>query len=450
MAESQVIQDTPPEMDLAEVLPHLKSFLTDLLQLFTEAEDDAIQSGLLAEKNSKLLMEFLEGSSVFFLFLSYDPKGKKVKLITEIKSLKPGQTFAVFRKTGFSFPVGCSVADVLRTNIHAFNLGEIEAEFNPVLIAHVSLKNAFSPLLKDAEESKDQVLAMDQINSIATEFVKSQSIIDSIQKQISDLSFAMVQHTALKTIPDVSFPFDNYIIQACEEAKKKGRAPMLEDIPEEVLKRDQWVGNLQESLTNWGNLINILFKHWQEVTFESLAQEIEYWGKYQAAVVKVCEMINRPELQLSVKVISMKTKRTNLDFAQMVNAPMQLELVNSVSSIIKDIQFDRLEAAQSISEISSAMINIFNQIKKLLDNNNYTPVKIASMLHNFSQDLTNKLISFFRPKDVLNMPVKEFEALLSEHNRIITGVFSTQNNQMKGYLSQAAGAASPSGRWPPS
>lgn len=439
MAEPQQAPDIIEEMELSQVLPHLKEFIFNLLTVFTDIEEENFTIVSKTDKFEKNLMGFLENTGNLFLIFIFDPKTSKLKVVPGVTNLKTGQAVMVFKKSPFTFLKESSPQEVLRTNVHVINIGEIESEFNPVTIAYTCLKNGLGPLLKSSEEGKEKLKQDPDAINLASKFLKSQATINMIHSRFADLSFYMVQSTALKVIPEVAHTFDPYIVQACSEAAKKGRQATVEDIPEDLAKKDSWISTLHERIMTWSGLIEMLQKHCFEVTFESLSQEIEYWGKYKTAVMQVYTEIKRPEVALIMKVIQPKQRNKEIiDFGEVLGFPKHVETVNSINMIIKDIQIDRLESAKSIPEISNAMINIFNQIKKLFDNHSYKNTKIGSMLLNFSHDLTNKIISFFQPLNIIKMPVKEFDAIVAEHTKLITGIFSQQNNQMKTYLNQSS------------
>jgi dynein heavy chain 1 len=426
-------------MKREEVLPFLKEFLSELLYAFTDAEEEAFRTLLKTEKSNAKIAEFLDDQHNPFLAFSYDTQAAKLRVASDIQKITSGQTVIVFRKGEFRFPLDCSVPSILKQSVHVYNAGEVNNDFNPVLLALSGIKNGIMPLLKNSEEVKEEELRRNEDVSIATTFVKSAWTMNLLQNNFNDLYFLSIKQTSIKAIPEVTFSYDEVIVEACAQAAKKGRPAGLEDISPDLLKKDSWISSIQESFFVLGDLIKILFNHWTEVNFETLNQEIDYWAKYQVAVEEVCRRLEDPENDLILKVI--KTQRRTKDITDIANAlqtQKHLELVKSVNGIIREIPVDKLENAKSISEMSNAMLAVFNQIKRLFDNNNYKPVKIQNMLNNFSQDLTAKVVGFFQPLDILRLPVKEYDAYINDYSKLIVTLFTSQNNQMKNYMNQSA------------
>ena len=125
-----------------------------------------------------------------------------------------------------------------------------------------------------------------------------------------------------------------------------------EDLPEQLSNDPMFVAKLMESLKKWGQLASILMHHSQEVVFESLKSEKDFWKNYKQSLVDLEKQLKSPETTLTVNILKAKKKFTKKnDIVEEINLRQKIDNIQKICDIIGQINIDIIEQSSQIRQL---------------------------------------------------------------------------------------------------
>lgn len=409
----------------------LTSFLFSMSNLYMDIEEEPYASALAAAQTANAVKQFMTSPQHTILVLSVDADSRKVSITTDFTPKKQDQAVVFVKRKDFSIEEQAQLKKVLRQNLQVFSATDVNNEYNPFQMARSCIKNALIPMLNDisvAPSSRDL-----KPTSLANRFVDEDYFVKTVQKKLDDLDLLLMRNKAIDEVPEVKLIYDDNVKKAIAD----NPAASIDAIPSATLNDPNFLASLADSVNKWAQLAAILLKHSNEATFESLKQEIDYWMNYRLKLIDLQDQLRSPEALLTIEVLKQKKKFHKVnDLAKELNLPQKIEQVNSIVSVVKDIDVSKMDSASDLESLSAAMQAIFNQIKKLFSNFSYPAEKCMKMLENFSKDLTKRLVDLFKGYGIMRMDVKEFDELYHSVKKNIVLVWSNQINIIREYFNQ--------------
>lgn len=86
---------------------------------------------------------------------------------------------------------------------------------------------------------------------------------------------------------------------------------------------------------------------------------------------------------------------------------------------MKDFPINDLLASSEISQLSDALKNIFEHLKKT-KNAHYPIQRYLRLIEAISRDLCNKVLDIFHAKQIMNLPYSEFDKITNECRALFT------------------------------
>ena len=409
----------------------LTSYLFSMSSLYLDIEEELYNKALSTVTAANAIKQFLVNPQHTIIVLGVDDDSGNVSITLELNQRKQEQAVVFIKKKDFSIDEQSQLSKSLRQNLQVFSANDVNNELNPFQMARSCIKNALMPILNEISTAPStRNLKSD---SLATRYMDEDFFVKTVQKKLDDLDMMLLRNKGIDEVPEVKFIYDDNIKKAVNE----NPSATIENIPSAILNDHNFHAGLAELVNKWAQMSSILIKHSNEVVFESLRQEIDYWINYRQKLLDLNEQLKQPEVLLTIEVLKQKKKFNKVnDLAKELSLPQRMEQVNSIVNIIQDIEVGRLEKANDLETLSNAMQAIFNQIKKLFSNYNYPPEKCMKMLENFSRDLTKRLVEIFKTYEIMRMDLKDFDELYHSVKKNIVLVWSNQINIIREYFNQ--------------
>lgn len=100
--------------------------------------------------------------------------------------------------------------------------------------------------------------------------------------------------------------------------------------------------------------------------------------------------------------------------------------IEKIKEIMNEIPIDKLQNLSTLKEIKEVIANIFQVLKKLL-NLDYSNEKYTQIENNVVKEMFNKVIEIIRKKDILNIPLDEYDKFYQEYKDYVLNSWKDKN-----------------------
>jgi hypothetical protein len=100
--------------------------------------------------------------------------------------------------------------------------------------------------------------------------------------------------------------------------------------------------------------------------------------------------------------------------------------IEKIKDIMNEIPIDKLQNLGTLKEIKEVIANIFQVLKKLL-NLDYSNEKYTQIENNVVKEMFNKVIEIIRKKDILNIPLDEYDKFYQEYKDYVLNSWKDKN-----------------------
>lgn len=234
----------------------------------------------------------------------------------------------------------------------------------------------------------------------------------NVSKKLNELLISVKNAQNDLNIPLINLSVDKTIKKIVEEN------PNIENIDEEQMGKlcesPEFLNNLQRNVTKWVEEIHKLTRLNSDFKSGSALEEINFWVGYENALAHLESQLKSPEVLLTLQILkNAKRYFATMSFDSDIQLKHAKEYVLNVNILMKDFPIDDLLGAASVQQISQAVRNIFNHLKKLKNASKYPLSKSYNFVEALSRDLSNTMRKVLTPHQLMTMDYSEFELLLS-------------------------------------
>ncbi|KAK8797138.1 hypothetical protein WA158_004348 [Blastocystis sp. Blastoise] len=294
---------------------------------------------------------------------------------------------------------------------------------NPVTIFQSYLSNALTPLL----------------SSFITVDKKDDTDSSMLLKKINELEVALNQYQQNMEIPEIHLQYHALIKNAAQLCYEKKTLLTLKEVGlEEAIQDNTFINKLQEGVNRWVKEIQKVTKLKREVIGGSTLQEVNFWNSMERALLDIQEKQQSYEVQLTLNCL--KAARRTLAVMTFENDTGLITTQNKVKDIMelmRNFPIDAILAAPTLEDLDSAIVNVFIHLKKFRNISSYPIASAGELVNSISRDITDRLYKLLPSKNIMSIPITDFDHLSLQMKKIInnieSGIISTRDEILRDY-----------------
>jgi dynein heavy chain 1 len=247
----------------------------------------------------------------------------------------------------------------------------------------------------------------------------------SFEKILAELEMGLLHLQQNIDIPDISLPINPVISQTMKKCQEQeGRLATVNDFGDKV-EDSSFLNQLQNGVNRWIREIQRVTKFERDPSSGTALQEISFWLNLERALLRIQEKRESPEVKLTLDILK-KGKRfhATVSFDADTQLKEALAKVNDYNPLMKDFPLDDLLSATDLDKLSSALLSIFNHLRKIR-NTKYPLERALKLMEAISRDLTTQLLKVLGTRRLMHIPYAEFERVIIA----CTKVFTTWENE---------------------
>lgn len=246
----------------------------------------------------------------------------------------------------------------------------------------------------------------------------------NVEKKIAELEMGLLHLQQNIDIPDITLPIHPTISQTMKLCQEENRLATVNDFSD-IVEDSNFLNQLQNGVNRWIREIQRVTKFERDPSSGSALQEISFWLNLERALLRIQEKRESPEVRLTLDILK-KGKRfhATVSFDADTQLKEALAKVNDYNPLMKDFPLDDLLSATDLDKLSSALLGIFNHLRKIR-NTKYPLERALKLMEAISRDLTAQLLKVLGTRRLMHIPFAEFERVIAA----CTKVFTTWENE---------------------
>ena len=201
----------------------------------------------------------------------------------------------------------------------------------------------------------------------------------------------------------------------------------------------------RQYLNRWKKQINVLLMKSNETKFNSVTNEIKFYNDLYAELKNVDAQLVKQELRLTLDLIEHRKKKFKYgNLFKQLSVKDSLHKTKNIMDIMNEIPISELETLSTFQEIKEVIQKIFLVLKKLL-NLDYSNEKYMQIENNVVQEMFNKVVEIIRQKDILNIPLAEYDAFYNEYKEYVLNSWKEKTGNSR--YGEDSSVGSYSNRW---
>lgn len=247
----------------------------------------------------------------------------------------------------------------------------------------------------------------------------------SFEKILAELEMGLLHLQQNIDIPDITLPINPIISQTMKRCQEQeNRLATVNDFGDKV-EDSSFLNQLQNGVNRWIREIQRVTKFERDPSSGTALQEISFWLNLERALLRIQEKRESPEVKLTLDILK-KGKRfhATVSFDADTQLKEALAKVNDYNPLMKDFPLDDLLSATDLDKLSSALLAIFNHLRKIR-NTRYPLERALKLMEAISRDLTAQLLKVLGTRRLMHIPFAEFERVIAA----CTKVFTTWENE---------------------
>ena len=414
----------PPTVNYVD-LNELQSYICKLLVLEIEANESALARVLREQNSLDLMSRFInDPQSRSLLVRKYSRKEDE----DETDSADPSQT-----------SMDCDSLYELTGDIQLSNSTKSTSVLffkeTPYLEADKRLYNQIKHSIYDDKEllKNEHLYVSLKLAPLFKSYFKQtgrserdgDKMAQGFEKILAELEMGLLHLQQNIDIPDITLPINPIISQTmkrCQEQEK--RLATVNDFGDKV-EDSSFLNQLQNGVNRWIREIQRVTKFERDPASGTALQEISFWLNLERALLRIQEKRESPEVKLTLDILK-KGKRfhATVSFDADTQLKEALAKVNDYNPLMKDFPLDDLLSATDLDKLSSALLAIFNHLRKIR-NTKYPLERALKLMEAISRDLTAQLLKVLGTRRLMHIPFAEFERVIAA----CTKVFTTWENE---------------------
>lgn len=261
----------------------------------------------------------------------------------------------------------------------------------------------------------------------------NESSFNITKKKFNELSLSL-QHLQQKIqIPDLIISTHPKIVQLLNSDKINEE----EEEEESLIHDTVFLNELTNIVNNWIKQIqSITNLNHNPLDGDSILEEIQFWKSMELALLSINQQILSAEVKNSIKFLN-ESKRFHitLSFQNDIGLNDKLNETKIYNSLLKDLPIDdlihisnNLNDSSNLIKFESAIINIFNHLKKLKNLNSFPIIRSIELIELVLNDLTK---NFYKILSNYSLMTIDFNQFIKIYNNSILKIFNLIDSNIK-------------------
>lgn len=259
----------------------------------------------------------------------------------------------------------------------------------------------------------------------------------NVEKKIAELEMGLLHLQQNIDIPDITLPINSIISQTMKRCQdEEDRMATVNDFGDKV-DDSVFLNQLQNGVNRWIREIQRVTKFERDPSSGTALQEISFWLNLERALLRIQEKRESPEVKLTLDILK-KGKRfhATVSFDADTQLKETLATVNDYNLLMKDFPLDDLLSATDLDKLSSALLAIFNHLRKIRMTK-YPLERVLKLMEAISRDLTAQLLKVLGTRRLMHVPFSEFERVILACTKVFT-TWENEYEKLQGLLREVS------------
>ena len=408
-----------------------KDFVRRSVKVMLDVSDEEFVAGVNSEFNDLNLRTFLVDNSKFILVVNkvvnVDLNENKIGFYLGLDELEQskGEAIVFYKKADMDIGKLQIQRNYLKSILNILNLGPISEDYNIFQVFHDCIKNAFIPIFKNI---KNSLSSTDDGSEGFQKMQADQMFVNSIYKKFADLEVTIYQKIRRSAVPKVELAFDSDIEKIVKECHDRNEMVNADQVPKRLLDNDEFVENLSENVQKWMTQAQMLANFGNDNKVESVNNEINFWINFHENLWDVSKQLKKEEVNLTVDILRNKKKINMMTSIETdLNLPTKISNAEQIAKIMKSFPVNQLMTSNNFKEITTEILNVFGQVKKLIELNFYSNLRLKNFLEVLSAEFVEKMVNISEEMGLMKM---EYSKLV-ETTKSITNILGKWNFEVQ-------------------
>eukprot|EP00397_Hematodinium_sp_SG-2012_P000022 GEMP01000022.1.p1 GENE.GEMP01000022.1~~GEMP01000022.1.p1 ORF type:complete len:4594 (-),score=1270.22 GEMP01000022.1:1053-14834(-) len=408
-------------------------FLNTVCPALLSCPKEEISRGLAQKAVTDRLRQFLGDSQISSLLISREIKATEendeaatgevsaaasakqgepeMEIVVDVEVSYKGNranTIAFTKRSGFNDAYSSGTSFV--NHLQIMSCGYRENEYSPFELVQSYLQNTIGPLLSTYKTNFEDSKAAANLEETADAKVAT----SVVQRKLAEFSMSLMQLQDNVEIPEIVLAFDPELKAIIEKwkADNNGEFPTADGSAFEAKLQDNaFVVRLQGGVSRWIKEISTITKMERDLSSGGVLQEVNFWIGMEKALLHVQQQLHAPEVELTLNLLRVaKRFIAHFSLEQNTGVKAAMEKVQSNLLLMKEFPTDDLMSAQTIDQVTQAIRNIFQHMRKHIKQaSQYPPQRAFHLVETLSRDLSAQIIKILSSQRLMLMDYENFE-----------------------------------------